>query len=116
MAYKPISAGSLDKRVTIQNPVRLDDGGGGADLSYVDLVTVHASVQPGAGREFFQAKTLNPELTHMVTIRYRTGVTPAHRVRYEVNGMVRAFAIRSIADPLERHEQLILMCEEQTPT
>jgi SPP1 family predicted phage head-tail adaptor len=116
MLYEPLDAGKLDKRITIQTPARTDDGGGGVTIAYTDAATVWASIEPGSGREFFQARQLNPEITHTVTIRYRSGITPAQRIKYVENGTARAFAIHSKADPLERHEQLILMCEEQTPT
>jgi SPP1 family predicted phage head-tail adaptor len=114
--YAPLDAGKLDKQVVIQANVRTDDGGGGANINYVDTGTAWASIEPGSGREFFEAKQLNPELSHVVKIRYRASVTPNHRLRYVSQSVDRVFAIHSVSDPLERHEQLVLLCSEQTIT
>ncbi len=116
MTYRPLAAGKLDKRVTIQERRSTDDGGGGEDITYADLATVPASVSPGTGREFVNAQQLTPELTHMVVMRYRDGVTPKHRLRYVVRGVSRFLPIHIVSDPDERHEQLVLYCSEVTPT
>ena len=116
MRYAPIRAGSLDKRVTIQTRNETDDGAGGQTIVYADLATVWASIEPGTGREFVAAQQLQPELSHIVTIRYRSDVTAKHRIKYVSNGVARSFAIHIPVDPLERHEQLVLYCSELTPT
>ncbi len=117
MAYLPLDAGRLDKRIVLQFAVETDDarGGGGRVTDYVDTATLWASIDPGSGREFVDARQLTPDLSHIVKMRYRAGVTPKHRIRYVGNGAVRIFSIVSVADPLERHEQLILMCSEIVP-
>ncbi len=43
-----------------------------------------------------------------VTIRYRTGVKPANRLLYGK----RIFNIRSVADPEEKHRELVIMAQE----
>ncbi len=116
MPYEALGSGALDKRVTIQARTAVDDGGGGQDVTYEDVATVWASVRPGTGREFVNAQQLTPELSHLVTIRYRTGVTPKHRIAYTANGVARSFAIHVVSDPMERHEQLVCYCSEVTPT
>lgn len=113
MPYAPLDSGKLDKRITLQFPNETDDGGGGVTIDYIDTSTVWVSIDPGSGREFSDAKQLNPELSHIVRMRYRAGVTAKHRIIYVANDVRRAFSIVSVADPLERHEQLILMCSEQ---
>lgn len=115
MPYRPLDAGKLDKRVILQYTVETDDGGGGVTIDYIDTSTAWASIEPGSGREFSDAKQLNPELSHIVKMRYRAGVTDKHRIRYVAQSVVRIFSIVSVADPLERHEQLVLMCSEQPP-
>jgi len=113
MPYVPLDSGKLDKQVVIQASVRVDDGGGGVTINYVDTGMAWASIDPGSGREFFEAKQINPELSHIVKMRYRPNVTAKHRLRYVSNNVIRAFAIHVVSDPLERHEQLILICSEQ---
>ncbi len=116
MADRPLSAGALDKQVTLQRRIATDDGGGGSDISYVDVADMKASITPGTGREFVQAQQLTPELSHVVAIRYRDGVSSAHRLRYVVRGVTRLFPIHIVRDPLERHEQLVLYCSEVSQT
>lgn len=117
MAFKALEAGRLDKRVTIQTLVESSDGAGGQNRSWAaGALTVWASVEPGTGREFAAAQQLQPELSHIVTIRYRTGITPKMRIKYMAGGVTRTFSIHSLVDPLERHEQLQLYCSEIVPT
>lgn len=112
MAYQPLDAGSLNKRVTIQSQSRADDTGGGATLTYSDVSTVWASISPGSGREFANAQQIVPELTHVVRMRYRT-LTSKHRLKYTGSGGTRYFTIQSVLCPDERHEQLVVYCTEE---
>ncbi len=114
MADRPLNAGALDKTVTLQRRLETDDGGGGVDINYSDIADLRAAITPGTGREFVQAQQLTPELSHIVTIRYRDGVSSAHRLKYVVRGVSRFFPIHIMRDPLERHEQLVLYCSEVT--
>jgi len=107
-----IQAGNLDKRVRIQAVIETDDGGGGQTQAWTDVATVWASITPGFGREFTTARQLTPELSHVITIRYRSWVTAKHRIVYGS----RIFPIHAVADTNERHEQLVLTCSELTPT
>ena len=116
MPHRPLDAGRLDKRVTIQSRVESDDSGGGTTIVYTDLATVRAGIEPGTGREFVAAQQLTPELSHTVMMRYRRGITPNMRIAYTVEGAVRTFAIHAITDPMERHEQLVCYCSEVTQT
>lgn len=112
MPYTPIHSGDLTRLVTIQERMESDDGGGGQDVVFSDVGTAWAKVETGGGREFVQAQQLVPELTHRVVMRYRTGVTAKHRLVYGA----RSLAIHAAIDPEERHEQLVLLCSEVTPT
>ncbi len=102
----------MDKRVTIQTRLETDDDGGGQTIAYTDWLTVWAAIAPGAGREFVSAQQLTPELSHVIKVRYRPGITPKHRLKYAAAGVTRFFPIYVIADPDERHEQLLLYCSE----
>lgn len=113
MPYRPLNAGRLDKRVTVQSSVFSDDGAGGQSIAWLDVATVWASIDTGSGREFMAAQQLLPELTHLVTIRYRDDVTAANRLIYLSRGNTRVLTIQSKIDPLERHEQLVLSCKEE---
>lgn len=108
MPYRAIEAGRLDKRVILQTATETSGAGGTLTMSWADTVTVWASIEAGSGREFFAAQQMIPELSHVVTIRYRSGVTPKNRFTY--GG--RAFAIHAKANPMERDEQLVCYCSE----
>jgi SPP1 family predicted phage head-tail adaptor len=112
----PLNAGDLDKRVTIQSRTEADDGGGGVTIAWANVASVWASVAPGTGREFTLAQQLQPELSHVVIVRYRAGLTAKHRFVYVSKGTTRTFAIHVVSDPMERHEQLICYCSEVSPT
>lgn len=112
MAYTTLDAGRLDKRVSIQRATEATGSGGTLSITWADSARVWAEVAPGSGREFFAAQQLMPELSHVITIRHTTGVTPKHRVVYVSNGTTRTFAIHAVNDPMERHEQLVLFCSE----
>lgn len=111
-----VHAEELDKRVTLQKRVETDDGGGGQTIAWTDTVTVWAKIEPGRGREFLAAQQLRPELSHMVTMRYRPTVTAKHRLKYLSRGTMRLFLVHAVTDPLERHERLVLYCSEEPAT
>lgn len=111
-----LSSGRLDKRVTVQSLGEASDGAGGQSRTWSDGVTVWAAIEQGAGREFMAAQELQPELSHIVTMRYRSTVGPKNRLKYVAGGVTRTFQVHAILDPLERHEQLQCYCSEIVPT
>lgn len=111
-----INAGQLDTRLTIQRRVETADEGGGQTIAWSDYLTVWAKVDTSGGREFVAAQERMPELTHLVTIRYRPGITAKHRLRCLSSYGDTVYAIQSVIDPGLRHEQLQLLCTEVAPT
>ncbi len=122
---KPITAGQLRHRVTLQKPgTRVDDGMGGGPLPFVDVADIHASIEPLSGREQLLGSQIEAELTHRIRTRFYRGVKPSWRVRFidaELAAVApandpspgeRRFDIESIVDPESRHRELELMCTE----
>ena len=75
--------GDLKHRVTLQESVRASDGGGGFTESWQSLAAapdVYASIVPLSGGEQLRYHQLESTVTHRITIRYRTDVTPAMRI------------------------------------
>jgi SPP1 family predicted phage head-tail adaptor len=103
-----MDAGRLDKRVKIQAQTTTRNAIGEPVKTWTDVATVWAAIEPFQGREFWAQQQIQSELTHRVRIRFRAGVTAAHRVLYGS----RVFAIRSVLSPQERREELQLMCVE----
>jgi SPP1 family predicted phage head-tail adaptor len=115
MAYQRLEVGRLDRRVTIQALTETSDGTGGQDRAWSDIATVYASIEPGSGREFMAAQQVQPELSHIVRIHFRTGLTSKHKLKYAPNGVARSFSIHAVIDPHEENEQLVLLCAEVAP-
>jgi len=103
-----VRIGALRKRITIQEIASTKDGLSGVVEAWADWQTVWASIDPLRGDEYFAAKQFNVELTHKITIRYRSGLTPTMRVLYGA----RVFSISAILNPDERNRELVLMCTE----
>lgn len=101
-------AGELRHRITIQRAVEVSDDLKTPTVTWQDVATVWAAVEPLSGREYLLAQNVNAELTVRIRIRYRPGVTPGMRVLY--NG--RVFDIQAVIDVEERHRELQLMCKE----
>ena len=47
-----VMAGKMDRRVTLQRPVRADDGHGGKVTTWTDVATVYAEVKTLRGTSF----------------------------------------------------------------
>ena len=103
-----VTAGRLDKRVTLQSATSARDGHGQPIATWTTVATVWAAVEPIRGREYFSAQQVSAETTHRVTIRWRSGVSPQWRVVFGD----RTFRIESVINPRERNERLELMCVE----
>jgi SPP1 family predicted phage head-tail adaptor len=88
------------------------DGAGGATSSWQPVATLWANVQPGVGREFWEQKKLTPALSHIVELRYYSGLTPAMRFVYGT----RVFKILAAIDPDETQTTLQCFCEEEVTT
>ena len=101
-------AGELRHQVALQAPAKTFDSEGQEVITWTTVATVRAAVVPLTGREYFETRAVNAELTHKVTIRYRRGVKATWRVLYGS----RALEVVSVADVEERHERLELMCKE----
>lgn len=103
-----MKAGILNKQVTLQTESRSSDSAGGATVTWGDTATVWAAIDPKSALERFEAEQLNAKVSHVITIRYRSGVTSAMRVKYGS----RTFNILAPVNPLEKNEELRLECEE----
>lgn len=103
-------AGELRHRVTLQqktisrdNPERI------AVENWTDVTTVSANVKDLRGRELFEAQAVNAEVTALIKMRYRFGITSAMRVKFGA----RIFDIISPPiNPDGRRIELQLTCKE----
>ena len=101
--------GDLRHRLTIETPGRLDDGGGGADVTWSTLDEVWAAIVPRRGGEIVSAERVSGEVTHEIWLRHRSDVSPELRFRLGT----RLFDILAVIDDAERHQRLRCLCREQ---
>jgi len=104
-----ISLGSLRHRVTLERPELTTDTGGGADITWVKVADIWASIEPLSGLERFLDHQTQSVLTHKIIIRFREDVLPEMRLRKGQRG----FEIISVMNEKERNHWLALECAEE---
>lgn len=111
-----IKIGNLNKRVTIQRrDVTRDVYGGERPVVWTDSATVWAEVKPLRGQrgdEFFASNQEKSRGQRLVTIRYRSDVTPEYRLEYKARGKTRYFNILDLNDVDEEGRFIEMLCEE----
>jgi SPP1 family predicted phage head-tail adaptor len=103
-------AGKLRQRVTIQSQTTARDDFGGETVTWSDVATVWASIEPLNGREYMAAQQLQTAVTTRIRVRYIDGVTAAMRVKADDV----AYDIQSVINPNDRGAELTLMCIERS--
>jgi len=99
-------AGLLRERVTILQSVPTQNSYGEVEAAWQVLAEVWGRYEVLRGREFFDARQMQEEVTARVTIRYRSDVAVGMRLR--VRGT--EYRITAVI-PDERRKELQLMCE-----
>lgn len=104
-------AGRLRHIVSIESVSVSQDSYGSPTKTWTTLYrNVSASIEPLSGKDLFAAQQVNPEISTKIRMRYLSGITSAHRVKYGA----RVFEIAS--PPInfqERNIELQLMCVER---
>ena len=103
-----MQAGLLRKRLTLQQRSKSQDSYGQPLLTWSDVATVWGEIVPLSGSESVSADSLQASTSHQITIRYRSGVNTALRIKYGV----RLFDIQNVLNPDERNKTLTLLCIE----
>ena len=101
-----LSAGRLDQRVTLQQKTVARGALGGHQETWATLATVWAESRDMSGKEIFNAKAMGSEATQMITIRFRTDVTPDMRVLFADGSVARIEWVRHVT----RREYMELYC------
>lgn len=103
-----MEAGRLRQRVTIQYKVVVQDSFGQEGITWTDLATVWASVEPLTGREYIEGRQEAAEVSTRIRIRYRSGVEPEMRA---VHGST-VYNILSVLHIEQGQREIVLMCRE----
>lgn len=100
--------GKLRRLLEIQKAIETQGATGEMSVTWTTFATIHGSVEPIRGREFWAAKEIQTQVTTRIRIRYLDGVTPKMQV---VDG-TKLYWINTVIDPEMRHIELQLMCWE----
>ena len=76
-------AGQLNKRITIQSRTVTTAADGSQTEAWTDDATVWVQFMQATSREFMAAQQVNGNITHVLKMRYRSGVTASHRLKFE---------------------------------
>jgi SPP1 family predicted phage head-tail adaptor len=105
-----MQAGKLRHHVSLQKPVKTQNPSTGAVVnSWQETAKLWAEVAPLSAREFVAAQATQSEVTTRITIRFRSDVTPKHRIVYA--GKI--YNIEGVlADDKSGRDYLTLPCSE----
>lgn len=111
-----MTAGKLRNLVILQPPA-FARGPDGSEIKVYPpdgVAKVRAEIVFGTGREFFAAKQVDADLTHMVTIRYYAGLDTGWRVKFNdpLDGTTRYFDVRSVKPLGALRRYQLLQCRE----
>ncbi len=103
-----MKAGMLRHRVTIQQATETQNSYGEIVQAWTTVATVWASIEARGVRESFAASQQFATADHIITIRYRSGVTAKMRIVYGS----RVFDIQGAVDPDGRKRTLMIYAKE----
>jgi SPP1 family predicted phage head-tail adaptor len=109
---KPVEAGKLRRKVTIKEKTRTPDDYGGNTVTWTDVCTVWADVEPLSGTQLFTAMQNASEISYKLRIRYRNDIQPFMKA---VLPDGRELEIVDVIDVEFAHRVLELDCKELEP-
>lgn len=107
-----MQVGKMNRRITLRTNARTPDGMGGYTNTPTDAGPYWAHIEPLEGREMIEAMQTGMQRPHRITMRYRAGLIGSTLVIYEG----RTFDVKSVVDPDEKHEQLVITADEVVVT
>ena len=101
-------AGRLHERITLQQPVTSKDGYGQDVVTWADVATVWAGVEPLRGHDYHDAQQHANEVTTRIVMRRQPfDVLPTWRIAHGSS----VYEVDAVIDPASRGKQLELMCK-----
>ena len=105
------SIGARRRRFVLEVPRESPDGFGGVVRTYAAGPLLWGAIEAVGGGERFRAGRPEQAVTHRVRLRFRDGVTAAHRLACGP----RRFRIASASDPDGARRELVCLVEEVGP-
>ncbi len=104
-----LSAGDLNRHITIQSQSTTQDAYGQQTTTWDDLMSCWASIHAATSKEVYAASGFTSQVSHKITIRFpalalRSNMRVIHRER--------TFNVQALSDPDEGRVQLDLLCLE----
>ncbi len=112
MASEIFNPGTMRFNIVLQAPQLGRGTDGSVTKTWGDIAPVKAAIDFGTGREFFAAKQVQADITHMVTIYTCPGLATTWRIRFDDAGTIRFFDIRGIAPKGTMRRYQALACRE----
>ena len=106
-------AGLLRHRIVIQSPTESRDTIGGVVKSWATFQIMQANIEPYQAREFGRGEQVRADVSHKITIRYISGLSPKFRIAWTVSGVTRYFHITEILNLGERDKTINVLAMEQ---
>lgn len=113
-------AGLLNRRIVLQSRTETQGSTGEVSWTWTDVDEVWAAIEPlstrSAYRENIVAEQMQQWADVRIRIRYRHGITPKHRVKYDEPGSptyTRYYDIEAVVSPREGRKELHLLCKER---
>lgn len=111
--------GRMRQRITLQNPTRTADGGGGYTETWASLnpAQAWARIRASSGRsgERNVSNTIVAQATHEVSMRFHPDVTTETRITWtDAAGRTRTINVTDVQDVDEAGIELVLSCVEVT--
>jgi len=110
-----MQSGKLRHAANIEVVTETPDGMGGITKSWATWTTdsfdgtTKIGIYPISGKELIEAQKLEAKLTHKIKMRYISGLTPKHRIKFGT----RIFKIHVIVNFQERNREFEIMAEEE---
>lgn len=108
-----IRAGQLTRRIKLQQQSPSVDSYGQQVITWTDVATVWASIEPSVGRELMVAQAVSLDQPTTITIRWQAAFASPKTVaamRVVYNG--RIFNLHSVENEAERNTLLTLIASE----
>lgn len=103
-----MTIGALDTRVSLQQAVRIPDGGGGFAVSWAEVAAVWIAVEVASGADAFGPDRPESRARYRVTLRRRNDVAAGMRLV----GSAHTLAIQAVLDDGPRPQFMTLLCED----
>jgi len=105
-----VRAGKLRHLVTVESAIETPSDAGEWEVAiWAVFATTRAEITPLKGTEKFQAQHLDPEITHLVRMRFIDGIIPAMRIVWGS----RTFDIKSALNIEERNREIEILAIER---